>query len=126
MIEGKDLCKQFERSVKNGRKMKKEEFLAVDHVSLQAGEGEIVGILGPNGAGKTTLLRMLGMLMTPTGGNITVTDEQGQELTGQMQRKAAIGYLSGIQSCIPDLRSVSISHLQESCTGLIRRRSKEE
>ena len=101
MIEGKDLCKQFERSVKNGRKMKKEEFLAVDHVSMQAGEGEIVGILGPNGAGKTTLLRMLGMLMTPTGGNITVTDEQGQELTGQMQRKAAIGYLSGNTKLYP-------------------------
>ncbi len=40
--------------------MIKEEFLAVDNVSLQAREGEIVGILGPNGAGKTTLLRMLG------------------------------------------------------------------
>ena len=68
MIEALDLYKQFERVVKQGRKAKKEEFLAVDDVSLRAEAGEIIGILGPNGAGKTTLLRMLGMLMTPTKG----------------------------------------------------------
>lgn len=101
MIEGKNLCKQFERSVKDGRKMRKEEFMAVDHVSLSARDGEIVGILGPNGAGKTTLLRMLGMLMTPTGGSITITDEHGQELAGRMQKKAAIGYLSGNTKLYP-------------------------
>ena len=59
MIEAVNLCKQFERTTKEGRKTKKQEFLAVDHVSLEAGRGEIVGILGPNGAGKTTFLRLL-------------------------------------------------------------------
>ena len=44
MIEAVNLCKQFERSTKRGKKMIKEEFLAVDNVSLQAREGEIVGI----------------------------------------------------------------------------------
>ncbi|MCD8022379.1 MAG: ABC transporter ATP-binding protein [Lachnospiraceae bacterium] len=55
--------------------MVKEEFLAVDHVSLRGLAGEIVGILGPNGAGKTTLLRMLGMLMTPTSGTVRLWEE---------------------------------------------------
>ena len=32
--------------------------LATDHVSLQAGRGEVLGLLGPNGAGKTTLVRL--------------------------------------------------------------------
>ena len=73
MIEAIELCKQFERSVKKGRRTAKESFLAVDHVSLQARPGEIIGILGPNGAGKTTLLRMLGMLMTPTLGEVRLT-----------------------------------------------------
>ena len=74
--------------------MRKKEFLAVDHVSLYAKEGEIVGILGPNGAGKTTLLRMLGMLMTPTQGELALTDASGNAITEHTKKKAAIGYLS--------------------------------
>lgn len=95
MIEAVNLCKQFERSTKQGKKMIKEEFFAVNNVSLQAREGEIVGILGPNGAGKTTLLRMLGMLMTPTSGIIKMTDVSGNKIEDVTKKKGAIGYLSG-------------------------------
>lgn len=101
MIEVTGLCKQFERNVKQGRKTKKEEFLAVDHISLQANAGEIIGILGPNGAGKTTLLRMLGMLMTPTEGEVRIFDKTGKELSELTQKKAAIGYLSGNTKLYP-------------------------
>lgn len=94
MIEAINLSKQFERTVKEGKKTRKEEFMAVENVSLQAKEGEIVGILGPNGAGKTTLLRMLGMLMTPTTGELKLTDASGDEITDVTKRKGAIGYLS--------------------------------
>ena len=101
MIEAVNLCKQFERTVKHGRKSKKEEFLAVDHVSLKAEEGEIVGILGPNGAGKTTLLRMLGMLMTPTNGEVRLTDLAGEQIIELTKKKEAIGYLSGNTKLYP-------------------------
>ena len=100
-IEAKDLCKSFERSVKQGKKTKKEEFLAVDHISLEAQAGEIVGILGPNGAGKTTLLRMLGTLMTPTTGEIKLTDVSGNEIEQLTEKKQAIGYLSGNTKLYP-------------------------
>lgn len=100
MIEAIELCKQFERSVKKGRRTVKEAFLAVDHVSLQARPGEIIGILGPNGAGKTTLLRMLGMLMTPTSGEVRLTN--GEIVIGsETAKKAAIGYLSGNTKLYP-------------------------
>ena len=95
MIEAVNLSKKFERSIKQGRKNVKEEFLAVDQVSLSAEEGEIVGILGPNGAGKTTLLRMLGMLMTPTVGEVKLTDASGRFIEEVTEKKRAIGYLSG-------------------------------
>lgn len=105
MIEAIELCKQFERSVKKGHRTVKEPFLAVDHVSLQAHPGEIIGILGPNGAGKTTLLRMLGMLMTPTGGEIRLTlQSAGQTdavIESETEKKAAIGYLSGNTKLYP-------------------------
>lgn len=91
MIEARELTKQFVRMEKKG---KKEEFLAVDHVSFTAVGGEILGILGPNGAGKTTLLRMLGSLMEPTSGEVVIRDVNGESITKREQLKQHIGYLS--------------------------------
>lgn len=86
-----NLIKTFE---KHEKKQKKVSFNAVDDISIQVGKGEIVGILGPNGAGKTTLLRMLGMLMQPTSGDISMTVD-GEQLRDVTRIKANIGYLSG-------------------------------
>lgn len=71
------------------------EFYAVDHITMYAGAGEILGVLGPNGAGKTTLLRMIGNLMKPTEGRVTITDKEGREITDPVEIKTKIGYLSG-------------------------------
>lgn len=101
MIEVVNLCKQFERTIRQGKKSKKEEFYAVDHVSLNANAGEIVGILGPNGAGKTTLLRMLGMLMTPTEGEVILKDLAGEQIENFTKKKETIGYLSGNTKLYP-------------------------
>lgn len=46
------------------------EFAAVDDISFQLEEGEILGFLGPNGAGKTTTLQMLVGSLEPTSGEI--------------------------------------------------------
>jgi ABC-2 type transport system ATP-binding protein len=45
---------------------------AVDGISFQIEQGEIVGFLGPNGAGKTTTLKMLSGLLHPTAGRAAV------------------------------------------------------
>jgi ABC-2 type transport system ATP-binding protein len=45
-------------------------FSAVDNISFDINEGEILGLLGPNGAGKTTTIHMLLGLITPSSGNI--------------------------------------------------------
>ena len=46
------------------------DFTAVDDISFDIKEGEILGLLGPNGAGKTTTIHMLLGLITPTVGSI--------------------------------------------------------
>jgi iron complex transport system ATP-binding protein len=46
--------------------------LVLDGVSASIARGGLVGILGPNGSGKTTLLRLLGGLLRPSGGRISL------------------------------------------------------
>mgnify|MGYP001576638985 CR=1 FL=1 len=48
------------------------KFCAVDDISFDIKEGEILGFLGPNGAGKTTTIDMLLGLTKPTSGEIQI------------------------------------------------------
>ncbi|MDX1800130.1 MAG: ATP-binding cassette domain-containing protein, partial [Marinobacter sp.] len=54
--------------------------LAVDQVSLDVQEHEIVSIIGPNGAGKTTVFNCLSGFYRPTGGQILFN---GKEIQGK-------------------------------------------
>lgn len=48
------------------------EFAAVDDVSFEVPQGQLVAVLGPNGAGKTTTLEMLEGFVAPTSGTVRV------------------------------------------------------
>jgi len=48
------------------------ELVAVDHVTFNVAEGEILGFLGPNGAGKTTAIKMLTGQLRPKAGKATL------------------------------------------------------
>jgi len=45
---------------------------AVDNISFEIAQGELVGYLGPNGAGKSTTIKMLSGLLVPSGGQLSV------------------------------------------------------
>lgn len=64
--------------VKNLTK-KYDEFVAVDNISFDIKEGEIVGLLGPNGAGKTTTINMILGILEPTKGKIEILGENAQD-----------------------------------------------
>jgi ABC-2 type transport system ATP-binding protein len=76
-------------------------FKAVDDVSFEVGQGQIVGLLGPNGAGKTTLMKMLTGYHFPAAGTITIGGLNLLDQTRQAQ--ALIGYLPESSPVYPDL-----------------------
>ena len=45
---------------------------AVDHISFDIQEGEIVGYIGANGAGKSTTIKMMSGILTPTSGRVLI------------------------------------------------------
>ncbi len=65
--------------------------VAVDHLDLSVGRGEIFGLLGPNGAGKTTTILMLLGLTDPSSGHARVL---GLDPTREaLEVKRRVGYL---------------------------------
>jgi ABC-2 type transport system ATP-binding protein len=65
--------------------------LAVDHLNLTLGSGEIFGLLGPNGSGKSTTLKMLLGLVQPDEGEVTVLGMSVQQ--DPVAVKRMVGYV---------------------------------
>ncbi len=66
----------------------------VNNVSVNVGQGEIVGLLGPNGAGKTTTFYMIVGLIKPNEGKIFVDNTEITDLPMYKRAKMGIGYLA--------------------------------
>ena len=58
---------------------------AVDHVSLDVGEGEVFSLLGPNGAGKTTMISMLTTIAAIDEGSATIAGKDVKSSPGEVR-----------------------------------------
>ncbi|MGA1844286.1 MAG: sulfate/molybdate ABC transporter ATP-binding protein [bacterium] len=66
------------------------DFVAVDNVSFEIKEGELVALLGPSGSGKSTILRIIAGLEKPDSGIIYLT---GDNVTHVSTQKRKIGFV---------------------------------
>jgi lipopolysaccharide export system ATP-binding protein len=66
----------------------------VNEVTIEVGQGEIVGLLGPNGAGKTTSFYMIVGLITPNEGSIYLDDRNITREPVYRRAQRGIGYLA--------------------------------
>jgi putative spermidine/putrescine transport system ATP-binding protein len=76
------------------------EVVALDRVSLQVAQGELLTILGPSGSGKTTLLKVVAGFETPDGGSVTVG---GEEITALPPARREIGMVFQNYALFPHL-----------------------
>ena len=82
MIRLEQLCKQYP----------KEDGPAVDNLTLDVPEGEIVILVGPSGCGKTTTMKMINRIIEPTSGRI-ILDGEDVTTADADQLRRRIGYV---------------------------------
>ena len=72
--------------------------VAVDGVSFEVGQGEIVGLLGPNGAGKTTTINMILGVLEPDEGAISIG---GFDLASRRSQAIALANFAAVYTPLP-------------------------
>jgi len=117
VIDTKDLTKTYE--------MGQVQVHALDQVSLQIRQGELVSIMGPSGSGKSTLMNILGCLDQPTTGEYYLAgvdvarldDNQLAEIRGQQ-----IGFVFQTFNLLPRTNTLSNVELPLVYAGVGRRK----
>jgi len=98
--------------------------LALDHLDLTVGAGEVHGFLGPNGAGKTTTLRILLGLLHKDAGESTVLGQDPWREVASLHRRLA--FVPGDVSLWPNLSGGEVIDLLGELRGGLDRRRRAE
>ena len=94
---------------------------ALDDASFEINEGNFVAIMGPSGSGKSTLLTLLGILNTPTDGDIFIDDIAVYDLKPERQadfRSEYLGFVFQAFQLIPYLTAMENVMLPLSITSM--------
>ena len=83
--------------------MKYGSFTALDQISFQVREKEILGLLGPNGAGKSTAMRIMTTYLYPSSGTVRVNGVD--ILKSPLEARRSMGYLPETAPLYPDMRT---------------------
>src|SRR6266498_5555620 len=116
------------RNVSKIYRLGDEEIRALDDVSLDIDEGELISIIGPSGSGKSTLMHILGCLDSPTKGTIQldgvmIHNASSRQLAAIRNRK--IGFVFQFFNLLPKLNVVQNVELPMIYSGLPARKRRE-
>jgi ABC-2 type transport system ATP-binding protein len=95
------------------KKVRTDQFLALDDISFQVGEGESVAILGMNGSGKSTTLKLVSGVLEPDGGRV-------------LTRGRVAGLIEVGAGFHPDLSGRENVFLNAAILGMSRKETEEK
>lgn len=96
-----------------------DDYLAVDHISLNIPQGTVFGLIGPNGAGKSTTIKMLTTLLPVTCGDAKIN---GYDLIKEPEKvRASIGYVPQLLSADGELTARENLMLSAKLYGVPRK-----
>ena len=111
MIEAQGLAKHYG------------SFAAVEDVSFQIHQGEVVAFLGPNGAGKSTTMKLLTGYLAPSAGVARIA---GHDMsTDRLAGSERLGYLPENGPLYPDMTPRSLLHFFAKARGLSAARQRD-
>ena len=94
--------------------------IALDSVSFQVEQGDILSVLGPSGCGKSTLIRLLAGLSFPKSGEIL---ENGKPITGPSPSRAVVFQQGGLFPWLSARGNVALA-IEKSNPGLNKYRCR--
>ncbi len=109
------------RNIRKVYKLGDEEIRALDGVSFDIEDGELVSIIGPSGSGKSTLMHILGCLDTPTEGTIRLDGVEIQDASARQLaqiRNRKIGFVFQFFNLLPKLNVLQNVELPMIYAGL--------
>jgi putative ABC transport system ATP-binding protein len=105
------------------------EVNALNGVSFEVHDGEMVAIMGPSGSGKSTLMNILGVLDQPTSGSYQIDDEEVANM-GETQmaeiRNRKIGFVFQSFNLLPRLTALANVELPMLYSGIFSRGERYE
>jgi len=99
-------------------------YVAVDNISFQVNDNEVVGFLGPNGAGKTTTMNMITGYIEPTSGRIIV--DGYDVMKSPRKAKRQIGYMPENVPMYKDLTVKEFIKYMAELKGLKGKEKKDD
>ncbi|MFC1603540.1 ABC transporter ATP-binding protein [Planctomycetota bacterium] len=82
-------CEQLTKVYRKLLAGRSKDVCALQGISMSVAKGQIVGLIGPNGAGKSTLLNLMGGLIFPTGGNVSICGHPARSI----EARRGLGYM---------------------------------
>ena len=119
------MVRGLQKTYHQGRK----DLKILNNVDLRLYSGEICALVGPSGSGKSTLLHILGLLDSPTSGQIIMGDQDVSKLSDHVRtrlRSQHIGFVYQFHHLLPEFTALENVALPQIISGIPPQRANNK